>query len=77
MMLRGTNKSNRTTMMCVHVIVAAFVAVWLFNGHYHHDGVGMVVATTLGGGGGEEEEVLDTTPPDTMMTAVVDGEVAT
>ena len=38
------------------VIVTAFVAVWLFNSHYHHDGVGMVTAATLGGGGGEEEE---------------------
>ena len=53
-----------------NVIITAFVAVWLFNGHYHHDGVGgMVAAATLEGG----EEEADTTTRGTMMTTVVDG----
>lgn len=58
-------------MRVTNVIAVAFFAVLIFNGHYNHDGVGMVAAATLGGG---EEEVLDTTNRDTMMTAVVDAE---
>ena len=60
-------------MMRVNVIVTAFVAVWLFNGHYHLDGVGMVAAATLGGGG--EEEAATTTRGTTMMTKTVVDEV--
>ena len=58
-------------MRVTNVIVTAFVAVGLFNGHYHHNGVGMVAAATLGGGG--EEEAFDPATHGTMMTTVVDG----
>ena len=59
-------------MRVTNFIAVAFFAVLIFNGHYHHDGVGMVAAATLGG----EEEAFDTTTRGTMMTAVVDGESA-
>ena len=58
-------------MRVTNVIVTAFVAVGLFNGRYHHNGVGMVAAATLGGGG--EEEAFDPATHGTMMTTVVDG----
>ena len=56
-------------MRVTNVIVTAFVTVWLFNGHYHHDVVGVVAAATLEGG----EEEAETTARVTMMTTVVNG----